>query len=332
VNRFKAQKKPRKLPTRKPDIYLFKKIILDKNVVWEKSSTYNNQYLLLGLSDGKLHFVRGNYLGDKDHHSWSATIPAYAKFHFVETDQDSGPVLFYSPEKKDLESVIIPKSHSFPIDLRLNCLNWLPENTKGVAKMEENEIGVLSADSIGNAQLYFYDDNGFIRHSKPCMVGAEGLSFYNTFISSFFYREGYFYFLTENNGQVLRVDKDGKAIPYWSSNPVNFMCVTNKNVPLKIAIATTDGFKILYTKEVSSPYFGQGIKPTAMAFIPRLGLVVAKRDQIFIFEDTLNTQSTAVLLHSFKTRRNTIISILPFSGSKCGFLTNNGELLVYAFG
>ena len=332
INRYTAKKQQQKTTAHEPDIYLFRRIILDRNVVWEKTSTYNNQFLVLGTSSGKLHFARGNSLGDKNHHSWSATLPAYTNFQFVEEEQANGPVLFYSTGQIDLESTIIPKSSSFPADLRLNYLNWLPEDIRGLAKVAENEIGVLAADKVGNAQLYFYDNNGFLKYSMPCMMGAEGLSLYNTLIGSFFYRKGYFYFITKNNGQVLRVNKDGKTVLYWDhSSPARMLAVTNKNLRLKIAISTERGIKIIQTKELSSPYFGQGIKPSAMAFIPRLGLVVTKRDQVFIFDDKVHTQHTPSMLHSFKTGRSAIISIVPLTGSKCGFLTNDGELLVYAF-
>ena len=335
VNRFIAQQQSKKTRTPRPkEGTIIKSIHLDRQVNWLESTTNHSDFFLLGKKQQQLYFVRGKWSGELDYHSWTVTIPTREAFHFLDTFSSSQTMLIYGTNSVDLESIIFPASYTFPTELQLHAINWLPENRLGLVKVSENKIVVIVVSATGAIQLSYYDDNGFLESSVDCLLASTQQAFATAHISTICYHKGYIYFLDHSNHLLVRVDKLGVTTTHLLGSQVISMTASTKHTAFRVVIQTREGCRVFRpTTQGFNPVsslFAEDLASIAMKYIPRLGLVLIEPYRIVVFEDA-TTSGQPRLLYSFETEK-ALLAILPMpKRNQCAFLTEGQEVVVYAF-
>ncbi|RTQ48806.1 hypothetical protein EJV47_14465 [Hymenobacter gummosus] len=140
---------------------------LDASISWRHAVGHRQQWVAVGLRDGRLHLARGNWYGHVEYYSWTTPVPDNELVPLLLSDElhSSRILLRVSVPGLAFDAKLLPQNKYFPQSLRVECPAWLPAWPTRVALLPDDELATLHFHD-GLLQLQPYSAEGQLRPAR----------------------------------------------------------------------------------------------------------------------------------------------------------------------
>jgi hypothetical protein len=154
---------------------------LDTAIIWKHVVAHGQQWVAVGLREGRLHLARGNWYGNVEYYSWTTAVEPELNVVLVADERYSTRILLRPSHGVALETKQLPKNRYFTQSLTVECPSWLLPWPTRVALLPEGIIATAQLEDAVTVRLLNYKADGQPGNSaflsltdlEPELAGAE---------------------------------------------------------------------------------------------------------------------------------------------------------------
>jgi hypothetical protein len=263
---------------------------LDQTIRWVSAIAHRNQFLALGVKEGRLHLARGNWYGNFEYHSWSLPVNGAPAYSLVADPYYSNRVMVLAPHDLVLDQKTLPHNKYFDEELVVNGAYGLTKGLLGLATNGEGGVSMLKAHNYA-LTLYHYYGDGSLKSSTDCRFAEErplrpaAMMAPAQFCTGMIYRNGKYYAYRGN--VLLKIAEDGTTEGIDVGATIFLVAATTHHARLKIAVATENGILLLGPVQgnlrAGSDFFARDTAPVDLRFVSAHHLVVAGKHEAQVY-------------------------------------------------
>ena len=310
ASRYATSNHVRKLKSGSPMVFH-----LDQNINWLQAVSHRSQFLALGIKDGSLQMVRGNWYGNVEYYSWSFVVKRGASFRFINAPYYSNSVIILSTDNQPITRKNLPRNKYFTEALAVYCPTWM-HNTASQCVMNESQDICRLEITDQALTMHYYSLDGVLQKSINCVHESQLPLTKGVARSEMINRDEYYY--TYQNKEFLIIAASGIARIYDLETGIRHFAVSQPFTEFQLVISTIKG--CLFCKPVKGElriqgdFFAINLIPSITTFVGASLFVIAEKKRATLFE--INDVLPNEIKH-FDTHTR-IVAVLP-TGSRNQF-------------
>jgi tetratricopeptide (TPR) repeat protein len=306
---------------------------LDKTIRWVSTVAHRNQFVALGLRDGRLHLARGDWYGNFEYYAWPQPVAGNSSWSLVADPYYSNRITVLAALDVALEEKRLPRNKYFDEELVVNGAYGLTKGLVGLTANGEGGVSMLKAHNYA-LTLYHYQPDGSLRGSVDCRFAGDR-PFRPAAVmtpvpspTGMLYRNGHYY--AYRGSALVKIGEDGAAEGIDVGGMIGQVAATTHHARLRLALLTENGCLLLRHLQghlrAGSDFFAQDLAPARLGFVSANHLVVAgkTRAQVFLVgEDAIQPRQ------AYQTRTPIVAALTTADRHQWALLEENGRITVW---
>jgi MoxR-vWA-beta-propeller ternary system domain bpX3 len=316
--------------TQKTTIEVEQSFQLDNSIKWMSAACHRNQYVVLGMKNDCLHFVRGNWYGNFEYYSWENKF-SNPFFALILNEYASNNILLYSAETALLETKKLARNKYFDSPLDIGNTRFVTHFNATFATFILYDGSVCFLGDNGESiELKEYHADGSLKNMKHYILSKEFKSTRLIKIAEMFQKHNNFY--SYKGDIVFRIDiGSDETDEFLLGSVITKMTMVTQFQSFRLAVITLDGCLLItsdFNQEIFDyDFFAKEIEPLDLKFINENSLVVIGVHDIHVY-DVEN--GTAFRTQTYQNTKQKAIAILNTNDRhKFAVLSEEGTILYY---
>jgi MoxR-vWA-beta-propeller ternary system domain bpX3 len=303
---------------------------LDNSIKWLTAACHRNQYVVLGMKNDCLHFVRGNWYGNFEYYSWENKF-SNPFFGLILNQYASNNILIYSIETAFLKTKKLARNKYFdsPLDIGNTALVTHFNATFAAFILYDGSVCFLG-DNGEAIELKEYYADGSLKNFRHYLFSEEFNSTRLIKMAEMFQKQNNFY--SYKGDFVFRINmSNNDTDELLLGSVITKMTMETQFQSFRMAVITLEGCLLIssdFNQEIFDyDFFAKEIEPIDLKFINENSLVVIGVHDIHVY-DVEN--GTAFRTQTYQNTEQKGIAILNTNDRhNFAVLSEEGSILYY---